>query len=241
MNCILLQYSELCDNSSRVILRAGDRRFTHVRTVLKASVGDQLTVGIIDGMLGAGIVESSTADAVELTVSFNRAPPQPAALTLCVALPRPKSLRKVIHAATTLGIKRIIFFESWRVDKSYWQSPFLHPEYLHKMLVLGLEQAVDTRLPVIEIKKRFRPFVEDDLAAIVSETLALVAHPLAAQPLPAQVNGPVTLLIGPEGGLIPIEIDLLVKHGCLPVSLGQRILRVEEAVAAIIGRLLRSI
>jgi len=47
----------------------------------------------------------------------------------------------------------------------------------------------------------------------------------------------VTLVIGPEGGFIPAEVDLLSRSGCRPVNLGERILRVETAVAALTGRL----
>jgi len=47
----------------------------------------------------------------------------------------------------------------------------------------------------------------------------------------------VTLAIGPEGGFIAEEIASLAKVGFQPVVLGPRILRVETAVAAILGRL----
>jgi RsmE family RNA methyltransferase len=48
----------------------------------------------------------------------------------------------------------------------------------------------------------------------------------------------VTLAIGPEGGFIPYEIDMLKAAGFEDVSFGERILRVEHAVAALVGRIL---
>jgi RsmE family RNA methyltransferase len=47
----------------------------------------------------------------------------------------------------------------------------------------------------------------------------------------------VTLAIGPEGGFIPYEIDLLKKHNFKATHVGERVLRVENAIPAIISRL----
>ncbi|RYZ96209.1 MAG: 16S rRNA (uracil(1498)-N(3))-methyltransferase, partial [Moraxellaceae bacterium] len=43
--------------------------------------------------------------------------------------------------------------------------------------------------------------------------------------------------IGPEGGFIPYEIDLLNKQGFEVVNLGERIMRVETVVPYLLGRL----
>ncbi|MNG97559.1 16S ribosomal RNA methyltransferase RsmE [compost metagenome] len=92
-------------------------------------------------------------------------------------------------------------------------------------------------LPEVIIEKRFKPFVEDRLPAIAADTLGLVGHPGPYPACPRAVEQPVTLAIGPEGGWIPYEVDLLGKAGLAPVQLGDRILRVETAVTALLSRI----
>jgi len=146
-------------------------------------------------------------------------------------------LNRVIASATSLGVKRMFFINSWRVEKSYWSSPRLSAENFREQAIAGLEQARDTVMPSIETRRFFRRFVEDELEAIAAGSLKLVAHPVATRECPVQVGDNVTLVIGPEGGLIAEEIASLERVGFLAVTMGPRVLRVETAVAALIARL----
>jgi RsmE family RNA methyltransferase len=123
------------------------------------------------------------------------------------------------------------------VEKSYWDSPALDPEDVREQLVLGLEQAVDTTLPTVEFRRRFKPFVEDELPGIAAGSFAVAGHPAAEQQLPHRLCGKTTLVIGPEGGFTDYEIDLLAAHGVTPMSFGPRIMRTEFAVTAILARM----
>lgn len=234
MNLILVEPSDFLA-ADRV--RLDGRRFRHIVSVLRAREGDELSAGLVDGPMGRAIVHTLTNDGVELEVRFDRDPPAPLPLTLVVALPRPKVLNRVVAAAASLGIKRIVIVNAWRVEKSYWSTPRLDPANLRLQSILGLEQARDTMLPLVETRRLFRPFVEEELPALAAGTRALVAHPLAAEECPRQLREPATLAIGPEGGFIEKEIDSLVGAGLTPVTIGARILRVETAIATVIGRL----
>jgi RsmE family RNA methyltransferase len=191
----------------------------------------------MNGQLGRGVITALRDDALEMDVALDQAPPPPLPVTLVLALPRPKSLKKVLAAVTTMGVKRVVLLNTFRVEKSYWQSPLLQPTALREQLLLGLEQAGDTVLPEISLRHRFKPFVEDEIAELTRGTRALVAHPTAVRPSPRDVQQAVTLAVGPEGGFIPFEVELLQAHGFEPVSLGVRRLRVEHAVPALLGRL----
>lgn len=234
MNLILLFPDDFLDDQR---VRLTGRRREHVMHVHRAAVGDVLIVGVAGGRIGTGELTRLDEEALEMTVTAEEAPPPPLPLTLVLALPRPKVLNRVIAGATSLGVKRIYLINAWRVEKSYWKSPRLSEENLLAQRILGLEQARDTTFPVIEVRRLFRPFVEEELPSIAAETLALVAHPTALAECPRNVERPVTLAIGPEGGFIEREIASLEGAGFTPVALGPRILRVETVVASVIGRL----
>ena len=234
MNLILLFHADFSDEG---VARLGGRRRDHILRVHRAGVGDELVVGVADGKIGKGVVRSMDGETIELTVALDSPPPPPAGITLVLALPRPKVMNRVVAASASLGIKRLFLINAWRVDKSYWKSPRLAPENLRQQSILGLEQARDTVMQQIELRRLFRPFVEEELPAIAQGTRALVAHPYAQEDCPREVEGEVTLAIGPEGGFIEQEIASLERARFRPVRLGNRILRVETALAALAGRL----
>ncbi|OQR37620.1 16S rRNA (uracil(1498)-N(3))-methyltransferase [Pseudomonas sp. Bc-h] len=234
MNLLLLEDADFIA-SDRVVLR--DRRLKHMQEVHRSEVGDSLRVGRVGGLLGNAELLRLEPREAELSVVFDREPPAKLPLTLILALPRPKMLRRVFQTVATMGVPKVILVNSYRVEKSFWQTPFLEPAAIREQLILGLEQARDSVLPEIVIEKRFKPFVEDRLPAIVDGTLGLVGHPGDFPACPRGVEQPVTLAIGPEGGWIPYEIDLLRASGMNPVQLGERILRVETAVTALLARL----
>eukprot|EP00659_Diplonema_papillatum_P004166 gene4166-6468_t len=234
VNLLLLEEADFIA-ADRVVLR--DRRLVHMQEVHRAAVGDSLRVGRIGGLMGNAQLLRLEAREAELEVTFDQPPPAKLPLTLLLALPRPKMLRRVLQTVASMGVPRVVLVNSYRVEKSFWQTPFLEPEAIREQLILGLEQARDTVLPEIVIEKRFKPFVEDRLPAMAQGTLGLIGHPGDYPPCPRGLDEPVTLAIGPEGGWIPYEVDLLAKAGLQPVQLGARILRVETAVTALLARL----
>jgi RsmE family RNA methyltransferase len=233
VNLLLLEDSDFIA-ANRVLLSG--RRLKHLNEVHRAEAGDSLRVGHLNGLMGSGQLLRMDAEQAELSVQLDQAPPSKLPITLLLALPRPKMLRRVLQAISSMGVPRVILLNSYRVEKSFWQTPFLEPAAIREHLILGLEQARDTVLPEVIIEKRFKPFVEDRLPGIATGTLGLVGHPGDYPACPRAVEQPITLAIGPEGGWIPYEVEKLQEAGLQPVQLGPRILRVETAVAALLAR-----
>jgi RsmE family RNA methyltransferase len=237
MNIVLLSESDFTDKNRAVIT---GRRLEHFRKVLNVKQGGTLKVGLVNGLMGSATVEYFHNEECALTVELNSPPPKALPCTLVLALPRPKTLKKSLEAAIAMGVKRIFIIGSYRVEKSYWSSPVLSSEYLHNLSLLALEQACDTALPEIHIRKRFKPYVEDEFPLFSRGAKAITAHPYApcfSMPVVSDEKEKVVLIIGPEGGFIPYEINLLEKQGCITVSFSDRILRVEQAIPAILAKI----
>ncbi len=239
MNLILLFPDDFASDGTA---RLTGRRARHVCEVHRARVGDCLSVGRVNGRTGKGTVLFVEPDEVRLSVCLSEDPPPPTGLDLLLAMPRPKVLRRVLQSAASLGARRIVLLAAQRVEKSYFDTPFLEPGEVERNLVLGLEQACDTALPEVVVRRRFRPFVEDELELCwpAAGCARLLAHPAATRsPADCEVGRPgsrAVLAIGPEGGWIPFELELLEAHGFRSFGLGPRILRVETAVPFAFGQ-----
>lgn len=238
MNLILLESSEVdaCSSGSFSISLSG-RRCQHIANVVKPRPGDRLQIGIIDGLMGSGLVVAVSDRAITLHCEVNQAPPPTLPLTVLMALPRPKMLKRVLQTIATLGVEQLILLNSFRVEKSYWQTPFLSPDAIREQLLLGLEQARATQLPDVILRKRFKPFVEDELPEWVQGRRCWVAHPYGTRDTELPIHVPSALAIGPEGGFIPYEVEKLQSAGFQALSLGPRILRVETALPVLVTRL----
>ncbi len=234
MNLLLFTAADR-DDAGRVLVRG--RQLRHLREVLRARPGDRLRIGELGGGMGCGEILALEADRAVLAATLDQPPPPKLPLELVLALPRPKMLRRILQLVAECGVPRLHLINSYRVEKSYWQSPALDPGAMRRHLLQGLEQARDTVLPEVSCHRLFRPFAEDRLPALCRGRRALVAHPGDHPPCPRGLDQPTLLAVGPEGGFIPYEVERLRQAGCDVVSLGPRILRVETAVASLLGRL----
>lgn len=247
MNCILLPEANFLHNTAQINALS---QINHATDILGAKVGESLKIGQLGGRLGTAIIDDITSGCIQLRdVTLTTTPPPKLDLTVVLALPRPKVLRRLIMDMTALGVRDIILINSYRTQKSYWQSPML--ARLDEFVLEGLQQGVDTIAPRIDLQKRFKPFVEDDLARLVTDR-SVVAHPYASQSFAQYLKKqylknqylqkqstdtlPSLVCIGAEGGWIDYEIDLLAAQGCEAVHIGPRILRTEAAVNALLGQ-----
>jgi 16S rRNA (uracil1498-N3)-methyltransferase len=236
MNLILLARHEV-DGDGNAHLT--DARAEHIVRVLKATTGQAIRIGVIDGPMGRAEIQSSTSDGVTIHCTLEAAVPSRPAVDLLLALPRPKVLRRLWAQLAAIGVGHIAVTNAARVERHYFDTHVLSAACYEPLLVEGLQQARDTRLPTISIHRQFRPLVEDRLDTLFGSGLRLLAHPgagmSARQAVQERTDVRVALAVGPEGGWNDFERTLLESHGFRPVSMGARTLRSDTSCVALLA------
>jgi len=235
LNLLLFETSEI-DAAGRV--RLHDTRARHLLDVLKVEYGQTVRAGLIDGGVGHGRVVALDDQSVTLQCEFGETPPRPP-VDLLLAVPRPKVLRRLWAQLAALGVGRIILTNAERVERNYFDTHVLEPRTYRPLLIEGLQQARDTRVPEVSVHRQFRKLVEDELDALSPATQRVVADPTgtatAAETLHAEPPARVLLAVGPEGGWNTFELELLHEHGFSTIGLGPRTLRADTANVALLA------
>jgi 16S rRNA (uracil1498-N3)-methyltransferase len=206
----------------------------YLKTVLRLRPGDE--VEVFDGAGGAWTAALGQGD--ELALGPRRdAPPPGARLWLAFALPKGEKGDLVVQKATELGVERLLPFAAARSVVKL--DPRRGAERARRWRRIAAEAArqcgraevpeVDEPAPlaaVLEATPRdFRRLVFHGAGG---ERLADLADPRASGHL---------LVVGPEGGLEPAEVDRCLAAGARVASLGPRVLRAETAALAAVALL----
>ena len=235
MNILLLEHEQINNSLATV---SGEKA-RHISNILKLKVGDSLRVGIINGKIGKGEIINIEEDEVKLLIQCDTLPPDAIDITIILAMPRPKALRRILKTIASLGIKQIYLINCFKVEKSYWQTPLLSDTNVRQAFIQGLEQSKDSIMPQINIRKLFKPFIEDELSMISNNKLKLLAHPEGGVLCPANITQPMILAFGPEGGFTKFEVSQFINEDFKQIHLGERILNIETAIPFTIGKLSR--
>ena len=235
MNRILFEKEELQNG----LVTFGGERAAHVLGVLHGEVGQILKTGEIDGLIGNSEIVAIERELVTVRVSHEDESLKPW-VDIVLAPPRPRVLKRLLPQLATLGVGRIFLVGAKKVEKDFWGATPLKEENYRPLLIDGLMQAGTSILPTIHLRRNFRKFIAEELAAISANHRKLVAHPYSSSPTPisSSTSSPLTLAIGPEGGWTDEEVALLEAHGFERYSLGSRILRTDTATIALLAQLL---
>lgn len=242
MNLIILSDRDRVGNQT---YRLTFHRAEHIRSVLRAVEGDLVQVGVLNGPAGVARIERITDYDILLSCEELHAVPAPVpTVDLICALPRPQTLKKILFTSAMMGVRRLHLIRANRVEKSYFHSPLLEHDHYLPHLIEGLSQGRLTRLPEIAIHDRFKLFYEEILPNLehreATPSVRLLPDLDSALTLRAFYRGDAPRLIiaiGPEGGWVPFEVEVMTSLGFKRFRLGRFTLRVEHAVTAALSQI----
>ena len=238
MNLVLLAPSEFVEGIARI----RDARRTHMVEVLGVKPGSTVRAGLIDGGLGALRVVSIEAEA--LLCEFEEDTPAPALprVDIVLCMPRPKVLQRLLPSLAQLGIRRLMIANAWRVERFYFDAHVLHEAHFRPLLLEGLSQARDTRLPELTVHRSFAWLIRSELSERVPEkAIRLYADPGAPLSVRDALREArtseerVVVALGPEGGFTDRERNELEQAGFVAVGMSERALKSEVATIALLA------
>jgi 16S rRNA (uracil1498-N3)-methyltransferase len=209
----------------------------HAVTVSRVAVGDLLTIGNGRGLVAQGRV--ATAGHTELsmiveTVNITERPVP--AMVLVQALAKGDRDEMAIQASTELGVDAVV---PWAASRSIsrWEGPKVTKSIARWNAIVREASKQSMRAWVPDV---LEPVTTTAVAKLSGPTRMLVLEPTATVALSAleftdREEHDLTLVVGPEGGIAPHELDTLVAAGATLVRLGGEVLRTSTAGPAAIA------
>ena len=218
--------------TDRVTLEGQDA--LHLARSLRVKPGELITVCDSAGTDHLCCVESVSDTAVTAAVTQSRPSTSetPHPVTLYVALSKGDKLESVIQKGVEMGAAAFVPVLTARcISRPDAKSMAKKRERWNKIARAAAEQSGRGIIPEVEelmdLKSAVRRMAADDLPILFYEN-ATIPLGQALQ----NIQGPVSLLTGPEGGFEPAEVEYAKGQGIHICSLGPRILRCETAPLA---------
>lgn len=210
--------------------------------VVRVRVGEEVV--LFDGSgreARARLVGAKRREAALEILSVEEVDREPARrLTIACALPRASRMDFLVEKCCELGVARLMPMVTQRSVVDPIKRDEKHLRRWRRIAIEAAKQSGRTRLteigPVITFNDALSVHDSGDLRLIA--WLEGDATDIAEQIKGLRRNKSVFLLIGPEGGFTPEEVESAVAAGCSVVSLGERILHVETAAISLAALLL---
>lgn len=202
----------------------------HAVTVKRMTVGETILLADGEGLVAEAQVTATGKDELSADVVRVTHEESPAVrFTLVQALAKGDRDLQALEACTELGIDAVV---PWQAMRSIVQWKGDRAEKARRKWVAQAEAATK------QSRRATPPLIEQLVTKksleqrIAQAVLALVLHEDAEQPLAAvelPENGEVLLVVGPEGGITPAELDSFLAAGATPVRMGRTVLRSSSA------------
>lgn len=206
----------------------------HLSRALRLNVGDSLC--LFNGSGREWPCQITSVDRKQVSVMpaepLARDLESPLTIHLGIAISRGDRMDMVIQKSTELGVTAITPILSERTEvKLKGDREQKKLQHWRQIIISACEQSGRNTLPDLHSPRPVSEWLEHSTGQQRFVLHHRGAEGLNTEAAPASVD----LLIGPEGGLTPDEIDAAAGHSFQPLTLGPRVLRTETAPLAAIA------
>jgi len=223
-------------NPDALSLRDGEAH--HARDVLRMKRGDRAVLFNGRGReITAEIIDLSCDEVHLRRLQENETPPFRCRITLGQAIPKGKNMDLIVQKAVEIGAAEVapLISERTIVDLDKKEAEQKKAKW-QQIAIEAAKQCGQNWLPQVHAPRKLKDFFSDagnfDLRLIGSlQPDAIHFKKILGDYTNQHRDRPksVLMLVGPEGDFTPAELALAKTHGCLPITLGPIILRVETA------------
>ena len=229
------------DFTKETVTLTDKKELHHLKNVLRLKAKDQIAVFNNEGREATGAITDLNADSVTIRLDKIKVmEPKTVSLVLACAIPKKAKFETILEKCTELGVDEIIPLKTQRTEVT------LHAERHEKKLkryqtvvINAAKQSQRSTIPTIHPVTNFLDALQ---RFITEETLALIPclfgerksifDALAQRQKPYKK---ILFFIGPEGDFTLQEIEEAAKKGCVPVSLGNQVLKVDTAAISVVA------
>lgn len=232
MNNLLLFEHEMQNENTYLI--KDDERLSHISNVLNKKNGDELNLCLVNNCLGKGVIKNLSSNSLEIEVT-QKLPGTRFDIKLIVGISRPPTIKKILEHGTSLGVSEFHFYLPELTEKSFLEAKLFKDELFKKHLEYGLSQSkVYYKLPKVILHKGL-----PDLKLFEGDQKYLLKMDAGKSfnQYPPELNKPISLVLGPERGLIPKENDFFESDGFRAIEICPSVLRVEIATLAALSQI----
>ncbi|MFI7496355.1 16S rRNA (uracil(1498)-N(3))-methyltransferase [Kocuria sp. M4R2S49] len=209
----------------------------HAVTVRRLAPGEHLELVDGAGTRATGELRTGDRDSMEVgVVSVTTEPVRTPSLVLAQALAKGDRDLLAVETATELGVDAVV---PWQADRSIvrWKKERAaksHEKWVHTVAAAAKQSrraAWPEVLPLCATRELARLLGEPGTRGLVlhEEARCSLAELTDAPGTPWEDSGRIVLVVGPEGGIAPAELDVLTGAGALAVRLGPEVLRSSTA------------
>lgn len=213
----------------------------HLKNVLRLKKDSVITIFNGQGVEGRAIIQSIADSCIKLHVRETRVEaPKKFTVSLACAIPKKAKFKTIIEKCTELGVDEIIPLKTQRTELALSAERLAKKNSRYQAVAINAakqskRKTVPTIHPISEFKKALVNFCGPETVSFIPcllgqrDSIADAFHKYSTPPTK------IIFFIGPEGDFTPEEVKAAVQSGCIPVSLGETVLKVDTAAISAVS------